>query len=198
MDSRSDLHGLNVTIPYKEAIIPYLDELDSSAELVGAVNVILNKGGKLIGFNSDFYGFQKSLLDWLPADYKSISALVFGNGGAAKAVKAALTSINISYQSVSRNVSIESVDYDNLFQSDLIKKNKLLVNTTPVGMAPKTNQHLNIPFSQIDSNHYLYDLIYNPSETQFLAKGKKQGAHTKNGLEMLELQAEKSWDIWKS
>jgi shikimate dehydrogenase len=198
IDSRPELSGLNVTIPYKQAVIPYLDSLDPTAKLVGAVNVIFNKRGQLFGYNSDFYGFQESLLNWLPAGHDGFSALIFGNGGAAKAVKAVFTSIGIPYQTVSRSESSDSITYEELRESNLIEKNKLLINTTPVGMVPNIDQHINIPFSQIDKFHFLFDLIYNPNETQFLSKGKRRGAQIKNGLEMLELQAEKSWEIWTS
>lgn len=192
------LLGLNVTIPYKEAIIPLLDSLDESALGIGAVNVIKIIENKLIGFNSDYYGFEKSLLKWLPDELSGLNALILGSGGAAKAVKAVLIKNNIGYTTVSRKSSMNSITYLDLKESNLIGENKLLINTTPVGMSPKVNECPDLAYNQLTSSHFAYDLIYNPSKSRFLKKAYAQGAHIKNGLEMLELQAEKSWEIWSS
>ena len=198
LEQNPNLDGLNVTIPYKESIIPYLDHLDKSAEKVGAVNVIKIENSSLTGYNSDFYGFQTSLFKWLPIDNENLSALILGTGGAAKAVKAVLTSNNIPFTMVSRRASIEAISYGDLKNSNLITENKLVVNTTPLGMAPNLDRYPDIPYKQIGKNHYVYDLIYNPSETMLLKKAGENGATIKNGLEMLELQAGKSWEIWTS
>lgn len=195
--NNSDLVGLNVTIPYKESVIKYVDFLDSSAEKVGAVNVIKVRENGLSGYNSDFYGFHKSLINWLHG--KSIdSALIFGAGGASKAVCAALKEMEISYQIVSRSESKGDFLYDDLKKSGLIKDSQLLINTTPVGTFPKIDEAIPIPYNEITSDHFVYDLIYNPSISKFLSYASDRGAEIKNGLEMLELQAEKSWEIWNS
>ncbi|RLD21761.1 MAG: shikimate dehydrogenase [Bacteroidetes bacterium] len=198
IQEHSNLKGLNVTIPYKEVVIPFLDKLDESAKIVGAVNVISIEDGRLTGYNSDFYGFKQSLLKWLPLDYKEIEALVLGTGGASKAVIAVLNSLNIQFKLVSRTKSDNAISYEDLNSSSVITDSKLIINTTPLGMAPNIEASPDIPYHQISKSHYIYDLIYNPEETIFLKKCAAQDAKTKNGLEMLELQAEKSWEIWTS
>ncbi|NJN25178.1 MAG: shikimate dehydrogenase [Cyclobacteriaceae bacterium] len=193
------LQGLNVTIPYKHDIMAYLDGLDHSAKKVGAVNVVkISAEGHRTGFNSDYYGFRRSLETWLP-EVKSYHAMVLGIGGAARAVLAVLEDLHIPTLKVSRDATKGDIDYHELLRRpELLHKHKLIINTTPLGMLPNTDAKPGIDYSQLGKEHFLYDLIYNPAETSFLAEGKKRGAHTKNGLEMLELQAEKSWEIWNS
>ena len=187
--------GLNVTIPYKEEVIAYLDELDESARMIGAVNVIRNDG-RLKGFNSDFYGFKGSLINWIKEPALSdMEALVLGTGGAAKAVWAVLDTLNIPYIKVSRTKG--EINYTRLAQTDdLINTHRLIINTTPLGMSPNTSSCPPLPYEKFNEKYYLYDLVYNPLDTLFMQKGREYGARVKNGLEMLHLQAEKSWDIW--
>lgn len=198
IQSKAELKGLNVTIPFKETIIPYLDSMDESAEKVGAVNVIKIEGGKLIGYNSDIYGFHNSLLKLLPSDFSEVSGIILGNGGSAKAVRTVLNVLGISNITVSRKPSENVITYNDLADSTQIEKAKLIVNTTPLGMTPNIENYPDIPYDQVTSSHFLFDLIYNPTETLFLKKGGELGAQAKNGLEMLELQAERSWEIWNS
>jgi shikimate dehydrogenase len=190
------LKGLNVTIPYKESIIELLDELDEPVKKIKAVNVIKVTNGKLKGFNSDFHGFKISLLNFLEKDAK-IKALVLGTGGAAKAVKAVLEDLKIHYWNVSRIATEDIISYEQL-DKDIIGSFKLIINTTPVGMYPNVENAPPIPYEFLTQEHYLFDLVYNPEETLFMKKGKQAGARTKNGLEMLYLQAEKAWDIWNN
>lgn len=191
------LNGLNVTIPYKLDIMPYLNEIDEAALVIGAVNCVqINHGEEgrfLKGYNTDAYGFEQSLRPML-ADVK-YKALVFGDGGAAKAVKYVLEKLDIPYLVVSRKSTEENITY-NQVNEELIAEYKLLINTTPLGMSPNYDSAPDIPYDTLSSEHLAYDLVYNPEETAFLAKAKKQGAKVKNGLEMLYLQAERSWEIW--
>ncbi|MDG2194950.1 MAG: shikimate dehydrogenase [Polaribacter sp.] len=193
--NEQSLKGLNVTIPYKQAILPYLDEIDKNALQIGAVNTIkITKDGSLKGYNTDAYGFQKSLEPLLKSQHTN--ALIFGTGGAAKAIAFVLQTLNIDFLYVSRNPKNEKeISYKELNET-VLKRHQLLVNCTPLGTFPETEKSPNIPYQFIGKEHVLYDLIYNPSVTTFLANGKKQGARIKNGLEMLQLQAEKSWQIW--
>jgi len=191
------LKGLNVTIPHKETVIPYLHTIDEPAKKIGAVNVIKIEAGKLKGFNSDYHGFKQSLLPLLPSDYKKINALILGTGGASKAVKAALTDLGITYRLVSRTRSEAILSYAELTPAH-ITQNHLIINTSPLGMHPNTNTCPDIPYEALSSRHILFDLVYNPEETLFMKKGKEKGAIVKNGLEMLTLQAEKAWEIWNS
>lgn len=192
-----NLKGFNVTIPYKHDIQRYLDDLDHSAGKVGAVNVVkIQTNGLRVGFNSDYYGFRTSLEKWLPGD-SAFSALILGTGGAAKAVIAVLNDLGIQYLKVSRDTLKGDISYNTLTTDPYImQKHKLIINTTPLGMSPNTEIMPNIPYQWINEQFYLYDLIYNPEETRFMNEGRKNGAHVKNGYEMLELQAEKSWEIW--
>lgn len=194
-----DLRGINVTIPHKQAVLPYLDRLDASAEKVGAVNVIrLGEDGLRVGFNSDYYGFKKSLEDWLVSlnrSFAGLKALVLGTGGASKAVTAALTDLGVLYQSVSRTKTAATVTYADL--PALLSEHTLIVNCSPVGTYPHTDEAPAIPYEQLTSQHLLYDLVYNPAETLFMKRGAGYGASTLNGLRMLELQAEKAWSIWQ-
>jgi shikimate dehydrogenase len=198
LKNETNLKGLNVTIPHKQAVMPFLDSLDASAEKVGAVNVIkFMEEGRLIGYNSDYYGFKTSLENFLSeVNMSSIKALVLGNGGAGKAVVAALKDLGIDYKTVSRTKSEENISYDEI--PSLIADYQLIINCSPVGTYPKSEQCPNIPYESLTENHYLYDLVYNPLETLFLQKGKEKGAKIHNGLRMLHLQAEKAWEVWNS
>lgn len=190
-----DLVGLNVTVPYKETVVPYLDDLASSAARVGAVNVIERRpDGSLRGHNTDVVGFRDSLRQFFPAAPES-RALVLGAGGAAKAVVVGLNDLGIAHWSVTRDPLGHGLTYDELTPG-LLAAHRLIINATPLGTYPQVNECPNLPYAALGSQHYLYDLVYNPSETLFMAKGREAGAHTKNGFEMLERQAEAAWDIW--
>ena len=191
-----DLKGLNVTIPYKKAVIPYLDELDQKAENIGAINTIkITKKGKLIGYNTDYYGFKKSIEPYLYSNHNK--ALILGTGGASKAIAYALKKLDIEYNYVSRTSSdIAKYTYQSLTEK-IIENHPIIINCTPLGTYPDTNVCPPIPYDAITNEHLLYDLIYNPEETKFLTIGKIKGAKTCNGLEMLKLQAEKAWKIWQ-
>jgi shikimate dehydrogenase len=189
-----DLKGLNVTIPYKESIIPYLDSLSDIAGKIGAVNTIrIHKNGRLEGFNTDYYGFQKSLQPLLKPHHKK--ALILGTGGASKAVAFALQVLGISYQFVSRKQGENTIGYDALTQG-VFDGYHLIINTTPLGTFPNVDECPDLWYELFTPNHIAFDLVYNPEETCFLKKAKSHGAVTKNGLEMLEFQAEKAWEIW--
>lgn len=196
----TDFVGCNVTIPYKQAVLPYLQELSEEAKEIGAVNCITiqhlpNGATKLVGHNTDAYGFETSLRKyWNPE--KHDKALVLGNGGAAKAVLFVLKKLGVSAQLVSRAKSESAISYEEL-SLETIAQNHLIINCTPLGTSPNVDACPPIPYNGIGENHYLYDLIYNPEETLFLKKGRMQGALTKNGLEMLVLQADKNWEIWQ-
>ncbi|MCY7350258.1 MAG: shikimate dehydrogenase [Cytophagaceae bacterium] len=192
-----NLVGLNVTIPHKQALFPYLNSLDESAEKVGAVNVIrVLPDGTTRGYNSDFYGFKKSLETWEAFQRRRPGrALILGDGGAARAVEAALRDLSIAYQIVSRRAGRGDLTYADL-TPEIIKTHPLLINTTPLGTYPDVDTCPEIPYHLLTSQHLLYDLVYNPAETQFLREGKTRGAATHNGYRMLELQAERSWEIW--
>lgn len=191
-----NIQGFNVTIPYKHDIMEYMNDFDHSAKKVGAVNVVkINQDGKRTGYNSDYYGFRSSLENWLPNT--KVKALILGIGGAAKAVIAVLNDLSIPYLKVSRDSAKGDVTYEELYKdAKILDDYQLIINTTPLGMSPNTHQMPDIDYAKLTHQHFLYDLIYNPGETKFLAEGKKFGANIKNGLEMLELQAEKSWEIW--
>ncbi len=192
-----NLNGLNVTLPYKELIIPYLDSLDDDAKEIGAVNVVKfihsKEGLKLKGYNSDVIGFTNSINSMLTEHHKS--ALVLGTGGAAKAVAYSLKKLGINVRFVSRKKTASTLIYEELTKND-IKESKIIVNATPLGMYPKVDECPDIPYRFITPQHLCYDLIYNPQETLFLKKCKEKGATIKNGLEMLLLQAFASYDIW--
>ncbi|UCS94446.1 shikimate dehydrogenase [Echinicola marina] len=193
-----DLEGLNVTIPYKEQVIPFLDELDPSCKAIGAVNCIKIKDGKLIGYNTDYIGFKESLEIWL-GDSKGIQGLVLGTGGASKAVKQALKNLNIPYKMVSRTANAENgtISYEDLIKNEkLLQEYHLIINTTPLGTFPNTEEMPDIPLSQIGREHKIYDLVYNPEKTFLMRSTEARSAAVKNGLEMLHLQAEAAWKIW--
>lgn len=189
-----NLKGLNVTIPYKKTIIPFLDKLSKKASEIGAVNTIrLTKNGKLKGYNTDYYGFQKALKPLLRAHHKK--ALILGTGGASKAVAYALKQLGIKFNYVSRTSTGNSIGYSHI-DAATFEEFQIIINCTPLGTYPNTNVCPEIPFNYFTSQHIAFDLIYNPAETLFLQKAKEQGAIVKNGIEMLVFQAEKAWEIW--
>lgn len=189
------LKGLNVTIPYKEEILPFLDDLDSEAKQIGAINTIKVSGNKLIGYNTDHFGFQKSLEKFLPLQNKK--ALILGTGGASKAVAFALKNLGFEYKFVSRKENTDALSYTSLSKR-IIKNHLLIVNCTPLGTFPNIDDCPTIPYQYLTKHHLLFDLIYNPAETEFLNRGKNNGAMIINGLDMLRFQAEKAWQIWNS
>lgn len=194
-----DLLGLNVTIPHKQAVLPYLDHFDSSARKIGAVNVIkIEADGSRTGYNSDYYGFRQSLTNWLASLNRpagDLKALVLGTGGASKAVAVALSDLGILYKYVSRTKTTDSLTYAEV--ETHIADYKLIINCSPVGTYPNTHEAPDLPYPLITSQYLLYDLVYNPAETTFMQLGQQRGAATHNGLRMLELQAEKAWEIWQ-
>ena len=193
MDQYPDLRGLNVTIPYKEAILPYLNHLDPEAKSIGAVNTIRMAEDGLIGYNTDVLGFKDSLEPLLrPWDQ---SALVLGTGGASKAVAHGLKQLGISFRLVSRNPRPGQFHYSEL-NNKTLEAHSILINCTPLGTYPDVQSAPLIPYNVLNKNHLLYDLIYNPEQTTFLKRGAEIGARTKNGLEMLQLQADASWELW--
>lgn len=185
--------GMNVTIPYKEQVIPYLDLLSDVVSATGACNCIHHINGKLIGYNTDVIGFEKSLLKKLETTHQK--ALVLGTGGAAKAVHYVLRKLGIEYLEVSRNASDHSISYQEVTEN-LIAEYTLIINTTPLGMHPHVDAAPEIPYEALTPKHYLFDLVYNPAKTVFLSKGETQGSIIENGADMLTDQAEASWDIW--
>ena len=195
----ANLCGLNVTIPYKEKIIPYMDELSEEARHIGAVNVVrigMRKGKPYLkGFNSDVIGFTRSIEPLLEPIHRK--ALILGTGGASKAVHYGLHRLGIETRFVSRNPKEDSLTYPQL-TPEIMDEYKVIVNCTPVGMYPHTEECPALPYTAIGRNHLLYDLVYNPEETLFLRKGREHGAITKNGLEMLILQAYAGWEFWHS
>lgn len=199
IDYTQDLCGFNVTIPYKEKVISYLDSVSPEARAIGAVNVVkvTEKDGKRIleGYNSDVMGFTRSIKPLLEAHHKK--ALVLGTGGASKAVVYGLHQLGIETLLVSRYKKNGTIQYEQI-NDDLLQEYTVIVNCTPCGMAPHFDECPSIPYSSLTPRHLLYDLIYNPDETLFLKKGREQKAITKNGLEMLLLQADGSWEIWNS
>jgi shikimate dehydrogenase len=198
LKTHADLAGLNVTIPYKEQIIRFLDDIDPEAQEIGAVNTVktvrAENGYKLKGYNSDVYGFQNTLQPLLNDYHKK--ALILGTGGASKAIKFVLKKLGIAYISA----SIEELKENEIRYADITKEmigdRLLIINATPLGTFPKVDACPSIPYEYITPRHVLYDLVYNPEETLFLKTGKAQGAKTFNGLGMLHLQAEKAWEIW--
>ena len=188
---KQNLSGINVTLPYKESIIPFLDELSENAKRIGSVNTIQISNGKLIGHNTDVIGFKQSITPLLSGRN---TALILGDGGAAKAVKFIFNQLNISHKTINRN---SSFDYSDI-TSQLIGFNTIIINTTPLGMIPEIKNYPQIPYELLTEKHLLFDLIYNPKETLFLKYGRANKACTKNGLEMLQIQAETSWNIWNT
>lgn len=187
---KPDLLGFNVTIPYKEKVLDYLDELSDEAKKIGAVNCVLIENGKKTGYNTDAFGFEKTLIAHKKPHYKS--ALVLGNGGAAKAVQYVLDKHDIPYQTISRR---SEINFDNL-DLKTVSENKLIIQCTPVGTFPNIEDCLNFPFEALTDQHLVIDLIYNPECSKFLLNSSQNGAKTVNGYYMLEQQAEKAWEIW--
>jgi len=193
--SQHDIKGLNVTIPYKETIIPFLDDLDDDAKTIGAVNTIKCTKDGLKGYNTDAYGFKKSLEPLLGPEHKN--ALVLGTGGASKAIVFVLRQLGLTYQYVSRNPLEHQLGYAQLDDS-VCKEFQLVINCSPVGTYPNVAEKPKIPYDFLNEGHILFDLIYNPPETTFLKEGRQRGAMIQNGLPMLEFQAEEAWKIWNS
>lgn len=195
--SNPELRGLNVTIPYKEKVMPYLDSISPEAQAIGAVNVIRvtheGKEVKLKGFNSDVIGFTKSIEPMLESYHKK--ALILGTGGASKAINYGLKSLGLETVYVSRYERPGTIQYERITPED-VREYNVIVNCTPVGMYPHTEECPLLPYEAMDGHTILYDLIYNPDETLFMRKGAEHGAQTKNGLEMLLLQAFTSWEFW--
>lgn len=192
---KPELVGANVTIPYKETIIPYLTALDATAEAIGAVNTIKIKEHSLIGYNTDAYGFQKSIEPFIKKHHKK--ALILGTGGASKAIAFVLKELSIDFVFVSRTGKNNGYTYGQLDQK-IMADHTLIINCSPVGTFPNIADKPEIPYEHINGQHLLFDLIYNPEITAFLGHGARQGATTLNGLGMLELQAEKAWEIWNT
>ncbi len=200
-DSNRNICGLNCTIPYKQQIMSFLDEIDPEAAEIGAVNTVkiaFHNGKRILkGFNTDLYGFENSLRPMLEENHKK--ALILGTGGASKAIKYLFGKMGIEYLSATtkEDLAEKEISYNQL-NDDLMKEYLIVINATPLGTFPKVDSCPDLPYELITADHILYDLVYNPAETLFLKKGKAQGAKTKNGLEMLHLQALKSWEIWNS
>lgn len=193
--SHKNLYGINITIPYKQDVMAYLDELDDEAKQIGAVNCIKVDKDKLIGFNTDAPAFEHSLKALLQPYHKK--ALVLGTGGAAKAVVHVLRRLSIRYQYVSRTVKPGQLTYNELSEQ-VLDQHHLIINCTPLGSFPKTDTAPQIPYHLLTAKHYLYDLVYNPPLTKFLQMGQQQGAVIKNGYDMLVIQAELGWAIWNN
>jgi len=191
----NDLSGINLTIPFKEEIIPFLDELDPVAEAIGAVNTITFKDGIMKGYNTDAFGFRQCIKPFFKGNHER--ALILGTGGASKAVKYVLQELGVDCLSVSRNPQPGEISYPEL-NNYIIQSHQLIVNTTPLGMFPSADTFPDLPYEFITDRHLLVDLVYNPEETLFMKKGKSEGAKTINGLTMLQQQAEKAWETWNS
>lgn len=195
LGSRKDLQGFNITIPYKKQILNFLQEISPVVEEIHACNCVRIQDGRLIGYNTDVVGFEQSLIPFLKPYHTQ--ALILGTGGASAAVEYVLGKKGIGYTNVSRIPNGKSVSYQAITE-DIMASHLLIINTTPLGMYPNTTDAPDIPYSLLSPRHHLYDLIYNPAETLFLAKGRSRGATVQNGQEMLVLQAEESWRIWNS
>lgn len=194
LDANPELKGLNVTIPYKQEIFRFLDRLHPVAEEIGAVNTIkVEQDGSLTGYNTDYLGFAEALSPLLGPHHKK--ALILGTGGASKAVHFALKSLNIEPQFVSRNPSKKAISYEDL-SADLLQEHLIIVNTTPLGTFPKVEEYPALPVEHLSLSHLVFDLIYNPPKTTLMALSEAKGATVLNGQKMLELQAEKAWEIW--
>lgn len=192
-----ELEGMSVTIPYKQEVMRYLNELDPACELIGAVNCIQIRNGYKKGFNTDYIGFKESLKSWLGTEIPR--ALVLGTGGASKAVKVALRDLGVSFLVVSRHPIENQITYDDLKSNpDFLTNFPLIINTTPLGTFPKTEEMPDIPVEMLNESHRIYDLVYNPSETMLMKACLAKGGKVKNGMDMLVLQAEAAWKIWNS
>ena len=195
LQDNPSLQGLNITIPYKEKVIPFLTVQSPVVQEMGACNCIHLKGGVLTGYNTDVSGFEQSLLPALAAHHQR--ALILGTGGAAKAVEYVLRKRGMHYRYVSRKPVAGQLSYADI-TADELTAYTLIINTTPLGMYPNVDSYPPLPYEAISSRHYLFDLVYNPSVTAFLAQGAARGAVTKNGADMLIIQAEESWKIWNA
>ncbi|HUZ57215.1 MAG TPA: shikimate dehydrogenase [Hanamia sp.] len=195
LKNNPEIKGLNVTIPYKTEIIPFLDELTEECREINASNCIKIQDGKWIGFNTDIIGFEKSFVPFLKPYHKK--ALILGTGGASNAVGFVLKKLNIEFLKVSRekNQDPSVISYDGI-NEEVMEEFKVVINTTPVGTSPNVNEYPKIPYEFITTHHYFFDLIYNPAKTLFLSFAEKQGAFIENGDKMLSIQAEESWEIW--
>lgn len=192
--NNAELCGLNVTIPYKEQVLAFLHESNDLVKKIGACNCIDIRNGRLTGYNTDVLGFERSLKErWQPHHQK---ALILGTGGVAKAVQYVLQNMNVQFRYVSRKPSINNLSYEQL-TPELLAEYTVIVNTTPLGMYPNITEAAPIPYEALTPRHYLFDMVYNPQRTLFLQKGEEFGAVTKNGYDMLEIQADESWEIWK-
>ena len=190
-----DLVGFNVTIPYKQQIIPYLDALDAQAREVGAVNCVkIERDGRRVGYNTDVDGIRLSL-DKLLGEERVLAALILGTGGASQAVQYVLRERGISYKVVSRDANKADLTYGDLTQ-DVMATHRLIINASPVGMYPACDNCPDIPYAMLSGSHYLFDLVYNPLTTRFMELGAEQGAATLSGIDMLYAQAESAWRIW--
>lgn len=199
LEQHSDLKGFCVTIPYKQDVIQFLDDIDPLAERIGAVNSVRiireNEKVKLVGYNTDIHGFTESLRVFLNG--KKPKALILGTGGVSKAVATGLEELSIEYQFVSRTASHKCISYE-MLSKETMSNHHLIVNCTPLGTFPKDDTCPDIPYEYLTKDHFLYDVVYNPAETLFMKKGAEQGAKTHNGLKMLHLQAERNWAIWNN
>jgi shikimate dehydrogenase len=195
LEKYPDLVGLNVTMPYKSVVIPFLDEKQELVEKLNACNCIKIINGKLKGFNTDVSGFMYSIQHHLKTYHTK--ALVLGTGGASKAVRQGLTELNISYLTVSRDAGKADLTYRDL-DASIMNEFLLVINTTPLGMHPAVDSYPDLPYQLISSRHFFFDLVYNPVKTIFLTKAEERGATIRNGYEMLVIQAEESWKIWKT
>jgi shikimate dehydrogenase len=195
--SQNKVDGFNVTIPYKESIIHLLDDIDSEAKIVGAVNCVKISNNQLIGYNTDIIGFEKSFLSFISAIQTPKKALVFGTGGANKAVVHILKKHQIPFLQVSRNEILNGITYSDIDEKTM-QEYSILINTTPVGMYPKIEEVLPIPYHLITDKHFVFDLVYNPEKSKLLSIAENQGAQIKNGLDMLHIQAEEAWKIFRN
>ena len=199
IENNANLVGLNVTIPYKEKIIPYLNFIDKTAERIGAVNTVkidYSSGKRILsGYNTDAPGFTEALIPFLSKEIRA--ALILGTGGASKAIKFALEKLGIEAKTVSRSISKANITYDNLGEN-IIRENLLIINSSPLGTFPDIDKYPDIPYNLLTDKHILFDLVYNPNVTLFMKKGTEMGAKTLNGYQMLVNQAEESWKIWNS
>ena len=189
--SENNVLGLNITVPYKTSIIPYLDGISEESEEINAVNTVKFLNGKLYGFNTDIIGFKKSIS---PIIDNRKTALVLGNGGSSKSVQYVLKSLDISFKVVSRKTKL---DYQHV-DKEIMATTDVIINCTPLGMYPETESYPKIPYDFLNSKHLLFDLIYNPNQSKFLTFGIAKNCIVKNGLEMLHIQAEESWNIWNN
>ncbi|HEY8688868.1 MAG TPA: shikimate dehydrogenase [Chitinophagaceae bacterium] len=197
INSNPDLKGLNVTIPYKQKVLDYVNETTDAVKNIGAANTIKFAGDKIIAYNTDVIGFENSLIQKIKPSHKK--ALVLGTGGSSKAIQYVLKKLGIDFLLVTRNQSLQEgfINYS-MIDEAMINDHQLIINCTPVGMYPKDNEYPQLPYKFLSSQHYLYDLVYKPEKTLFLKRGEDKGATIQNGLDMLTIQAEESWKIWNT